>query len=71
MFKRVEGILKRKRKTEEADTVGKWDFTLDRDRVHTYTREVLIAAQQRTKELREARLARLAAAKSARLPWCR
>ena len=54
--------MSKKRKNEPTDAVGKWEFTLDRDRVRSSTREVLATAQERTKEIRETRLRRVAAA---------
>ena len=53
--------MSKKRKNEPTDAVGKWEFTLDRDQVRASTREVLTAAQERTKEIRETRLKRVAA----------
>lgn len=58
----MEERMSQKRRNARADAVGKWDFTLDRDRVRESTREVLIAAQERTKEIRETRLKRVSAA---------
>lgn len=54
--------MSKKRKVERTDSVGKWEFTLDREQVHAAMREVLITAQKRTKEIRENRLKRGAAA---------
>lgn len=54
--------MNQKRKNDPADAVGKWEFTLDRDRLRESTREVLTAAQERTKEIRETRLKRVSAA---------
>ena len=54
--------MSQKRKNDRADAVGKWEFTLDRERVRRSTREVLTAAQERTKEIRETGLKRVSAA---------
>ena len=54
--------MSKKRKNHPTDAVGKWEFTLDREQVRASTREVLAAAQERTKEIRETRLKRVAAA---------
>ena len=54
--------MSKKRKNNPMNAVGKWEFTLDRDQVRTLTREVLAAAQERTKEIRETRLKRVSAA---------
>lgn len=54
--------MNKKRKNEPTAAVGKWEFSLDRDQVRASTHEVLTAAQERTKEIRETRLKRVAAA---------
>ena len=54
--------MSKKRKYVQTDAVGKWEFTLDRDQVRASTREVLTTAQERTKEIRETRQKRVAAA---------
>lgn len=52
--------MSKKRKAEHV--VGKWEFTLDRDRVRASMSEVLKSAQKRTKEIRETRQKKVSAA---------
>lgn len=52
----------KKRKTERTDAVGRWEFDLDRDQIRASMREVLVTARERTKEIRETRRRRVAAA---------
>ena len=53
--------MSQKRRNARADAVGKWEFTSDRDQVRESTCKVLIAVQERTKEIRETRLKRVSA----------
>ena len=58
----MEKPVGKKQKTQRSDVVGRWEFTLDRDQVRASMREVLSAARERTREIRESHQKRVAAA---------
>ena len=54
--------MNKRRKHEPTNAVGKWEFTLDRNKVHESARATLVAVHKRTEEIREeAHLKRVAA----------
>lgn len=54
--------MSKKRKLKQTKPVGKWEFTINRERAHATMREVLTNAQERTNEIKTTRRRRAAAA---------